>query len=475
MVNSDVSVKADVRMENGIITQVGPDVETPEGAKVIDATGKLVMPGGIDPHVHMELPFMGTVSKDDFFTGTSAALAGGTTMLLDFAIPGAGQSLLDSYNQYRYEKATKSASDYGLHMGITGWNKEKSPQEVEELTTKCGINSFKMFMAYKGSLMLEDEKTLECFATLKKYGALPMVHAENGYIIDYLQRRMLALGITGPEGHAQSRPACLEGEAVHRITTIAQILDTPIYVVHVMSKDAMEEVIRARRRGVRVVGEAVLAGLTLEESTMYGKDWLNAARHVMSPPLRASGHKEALWGGLAGNVLDLIGTDHCVFNEDQKVMGRNDFTKIPNGLHGVEDRMSLVWDIGVHKLGMLTANDFVRVTSAKAAQIFNIYPRKGVIRAGSDADVIVFNPEGERTISQKTSHQNVDYNAFEGWKVKGVVDVTVSQGNVVWEDGQLNVKAGAGRFIPTPPWSPFFGGKDGMSRDRQSPKKVERP
>jgi dihydropyrimidinase len=475
VVNADGSMKADVCLENGIITQVGTDIRVPEGARVIDATGKLVMPGGIDPHVHMELPFMGTVSKDDFFTGTAAGLAGGTTMLMDFAIPAPGQSLVDAYKNYRYTKATKACADYGLHMGITAWDNKTSPKEVEELTTKYGINSFKMFMAYKGSFMMDDEKIIECYASLKKYGALPMVHAENGYIIAYLQKRMLDLGITGPEGHGQSRPACLEAEAVHRITTIAQVLDTPVYVVHVMSKDAMEEVRRAKMRGVRVIGEPVLAGLTLDESKMYDKDWLTAARHIMSPPLRPLEHQKALWDALGSNVLDLVGTDHCVFNEDQKMMGRNDFTKIPNGLHGIEDRLSLVWDIGVHRLGKLTPNDFVRVVSTKAAQIFNMFPRKGAIRVGSDADVVVFNPEGERVISQKTSHQNMDYNAFEGWKAKGTFDFTISQGNVVWENGRLNVKSGAGRFIPTPPWSPVFGGKAGMSRDRFSAKKVQRP
>lgn len=369
----------------------------------------------------------------------------------------------------------KACSDWGLHGGIVRWDDETTPKEIEILTKERGINSFKMFLAYKGALMLSDENAAKAMRTMKKFGALPMVHAENGDIIDMLQKDMIAKGITGPEGHAQSRPSYLEGEAVRRITTIAQSVKSPIYVVHVMSIDAMEEVDRAKRRGVNVIGEPVLAGLTLSEEKMYDKDWLTAARHVMSPPIRAPEHKAALLDALANRILDLVCTDHCVFNEDQKMMGRDDFRKIPNGLHGVEHRIPVLFDLAVSQTGKLTENDFVRVTSTTAARIFNIYPRKGAIMEGSDADICILDPKMKWTISKENSYQNVDYNAFEGKEVTGAVMYTISRGKLVWDrkKGELMAERGAGRFVHTEPFTPFFP-EISTKEERNVPIKVER-
>eukprot|EP00798_Chlamydomonas_sp_ICE-L_P016372 gene16372-22574_t len=493
VVNHDQKFKADVLVEGELIKAVGPSLETPWGAKVIDASGKYVMPGGIDPHTHLEMPFMGSVACDDFFSGQAAAAAGGTTMHIDFALP-VDHDLEAGFNAWT-EKAKKGCIDFGFHMAVTKWN-EKTYKDMGTLAEK-GINSFKFFMAYKGALMVSDEELIKGFSRCKELGAVPQVHAENGDAVAcgqeqmvakgimvpeghaksrsavlegevhaengdavaWGQEQMVAKGIMGPEGHAKSRPAVLEGEATARAIKLAKFVNAPLYVVHVMSIDALNEVARARQEGQRVVGEPVVSGLALNESWMWHPDFDVAARYVMSPPIRSAEHGVALKKALANNVLQLVATDHAVFNSTQKSNGRNDFRLIPNGVNGIEERMHVVWDEMVNS-GLMSVQDYVRVTSTAAAQIFNVYPRKGYLAPGSDADIIVLDPNEIHTISAATHHSRMDSNVFEGRTIKGKVVVTVSRGRVLWEGGKLLATEGSSRYIPLPAFGPLYDGLD---------------
>lgn len=470
VVTAEQSFKADVYCENGRIAQVGLDLDTPAGVEVVDAGGQFVMPGGIDPHTHMQLPFMGTVASEDFYTGTAAGLAGGTTCIIDFVIPAPQTSLLSAFHQWR-EWAQKSVSDYAFHVAVTWWD-DSVHQDMGTLVQEHGVNSFKHFMAYKGAIMADDEVLVNSFTRAWELGALPTVHAENGELVWQLQRKLMESGITGPEGHPQSRPPEVEGEAANRAIRIAQALKTPVYLVHVSAKESLGEVIRARNEGQRVFGEVLAGHLLVDDSVYLNTDFDTAAAHVMSPPFRPKGHQDALWRGLQSGNLQTTATDHCCFCADQKAMGKDDFTKIPNGTGGVENRMEVLWHAGVNT-GKLTMNEFVRVTSTNAAQIFNMYPRKGSISVGADADLVIWDPEASKTISAKTHHQNVDYNIFEGMTVRGTASHTISQGKVVFKDGELSVERGAGRYIERPPFAPYF---DAIAkvRDHTQPVSVKR-
>jgi len=395
VVNADRSFRADVVCDAGKIVEVGENLKAPAGAKVIDAGGQYVLPGGIDPHTHMELPFMGTVASEDFLSGTSAALAGGTTMIIDFVIPSPKENLLEAFHKWR-GWAKKSAADYSFHVAVTWWDKTVH-DDMGTLVAKHGVNSFKHFMAYKNAIMADDEVLVNSFSRALELGALPTVHAENGELVFQMQKKLVEAGITGPEGHPLSRPPAVEAEAAERAIRIAEVLGTPLYIVHVSCADSVNAIIRARSHGQRVYGEALAGHLTIDESVYQNPDWNVAAAHVMSPPFRAKHHQDALWGALAAGHLHTTATDHCAFCGDQKGMGRSDFSKIPNGCAGVEDRMSVLWDAGV-RTGRLTQNEFVRVTSTNAAQIFNLYPRKGAVQAGSDADLVVWDPNATKTI-----------------------------------------------------------------------------
>ena len=447
VVNSDRSFRADVLCDGGKIVAVGEGLKAPVGAQVVDAGGQYVLPGGIDPHTHMELPFMGTVASEDFFSGTSAALAGGTTMIIDFVIPSPKENLLEAFHKWR-GWAKKSAADYSFHVAVTWWDKTVH-DDMGTLVAKHGVNSFKHFMAYKNAIMADDEVLVNSFSRALELGALPTVHAENGELVFQLQKKLLDMGITGPEGHVLSRPPAVEGEAANRAISIAGVLGTPLYIVHVSCKESLDAITKARNEGRRVYGECLAGHLLIDESVYYNKDWSTAAAHVMSPPFRPKEHQEALWRGLQSGNLQTTATDHCCFCDDQKAAGRNDFSKIPNGTGGVEDRMAVLWHHGVNT-GRLTPSEFVRVTSTNAAQIFNIYPRKGFIGVGADADITVWDPEATRRISVKTHHQKVDYNIFEGMTVKGVPSYTLSQGRVCWANGKLDVVEGSGRYIDRP-------------------------
>jgi len=453
IVTAEQSFRADVYCEDGLIKAVGPNLEAPTHAEVVDAGGLLIMPGGIDPHTHMELPFMGTVASEDFYSGTAAAMAGGTTMIIDFVIPNPGVSLLESYHTWR-GWAQKAASDYSFHVAVTWWS-DQVHEEMGVLTRDHGVNSFKHFMAYKGAIMVDDEVLMNSISRALELGAICNVHAENGEAVFQLQKRLLAMGITGPEGHPLSRPPSVEAEAANRVIMLAEVLGAPIYIVHVSAAETAEAIARARAKGLRVYGEVLAQHLVIDESVYYQKDWATAAAYVMSPPFRPKHHQEALWAGLMSGQLQTTATDHCCFCAPQKAMGRDNFTKIPNGTGGIEDRMSILWHHGVVS-GRLTPNEFVRITSTNAAQIFNIYPRKGAIAVGSDADLVVWDANARRTISVKTHHQNVDFNIYEGMEVQGLARYTISQGKLTWRDGDLRAVRGAGRYINRPCFAPPF-------------------
>jgi dihydropyrimidinase len=470
VVTADQSYRADVLCDQGLIREIAPKIDAPAGARVVDAGGQLVMPGGIDPHTHMELPFMGTTASEDFFTGTAAGFAGGTTMIIDFVIPDPKEPLLAAYKKWR-GWAEKAAGDYSFHVAVTWWD-DSVHRDMGTLAKEHGVNSFKHFMAYKGAIMADDEVLVNSFSRARELGAICTVHAENGELVFHLQQQLLKAGITGPEGHPLSRPPEVEGEAANRAIRIAQVIGVPLYIVHNSCRESLEAITRARNEGQRVFGEVLAGHLVVDDSVYRNPDWNVAAAHVMSPPFRPKEHQEFLWRGLQAGNLQTTATDHCCFCAPQKAMGRADFTKIPNGTGGVEDRMAILWHYGVGT-GRLTANEFVRVTSANAAQIFNIYPRKGSITVGADADIVVWDPKAKRTISAKTHHQKVDYNIFEGLTVTGVATHTISQGNVVWGDGKLDAKRGAGRHIPRPTFSPVF---DAVARQTElkAPRAVPR-
>jgi len=453
VVNADASLRADVLCEGGKISAVGADLQAPAGCEMVDASGALVMPGGIDTHTHMELPFMGTVTMDDFYTGTAAGLAGGTTMIIDFVIPSAKQSMMEAFANWS-GWAEKSAADYGFHVAVTWWD-ESVHRDMGTLVNEHGVNSFKHFMAYKGAMMADDEVLVNSFARALELGALPTVHAENGELVFQLQNKLVAMGLTGPEQHPVSRPPAVEAEATHRAIRLAEVIGCPVYIVHVSNEESLAAIARARSSGQRVFGEVLAGHLTIDDSVYRHPDWRVAAAHVMSPPFRAKKHQAALWAGLQAGHLQTTATDHCAFCDEQKAMGADNFAKIPNGCAGVEDRMAVVWDGGVNS-GRLTPSEFVRVTSTNAAQIFNIYPRKGAIAAGSDADLVVWDPGARRTITTAQSRSKAGYNVFEGRTVQGVPVVTVANGRVVYERGDLRAVRGAGRYVKRPPFATMF-------------------
>ncbi|MBZ9965231.1 dihydropyrimidinase [Mesorhizobium sp. BR1-1-2] len=444
IVTADRTWKADVLMQHGKIVAIGSDLH---GDHEFDATGCYVMPGGIDPHTHLEMPFMGTYSADDFESGTRAALAGGTTMVVDFCLPSPQQSLLEALQMWD-NKTSKASCDYSFHMAITWWGK----QVFDEMATVVdkGITSFKHFMAYKGALMVDDDEMYASFQRCAELGALPLVHAENGDVVAALSQKLLAAGNNGPEGHAYSRPPEVEGEATNRAIMIADMAGVPLYVVHVSCEQAHEAIRRARQKGMRVFGEPLIQHLTLDESEYFDKDWDHAARRVMSPPFRNKSHQDSLWAGLQAGSLQVVATDHCAFTTDQKRFGVGDFTKIPNGTGGLEDRMPVLWTRGVNT-GRLTMNEFVAVTSTNIAKILNMYPKKGAIVEGADADIIVWDPKRKKTISSKKQQSVIDYNVFEGVEVTGLPRFVFSRGELSIEEAEVKAKPGHGQFVGREP------------------------
>ena len=391
-------------------------------------------------------------------------------MIIDFVIPAPQQNIMEAYKQWR-EWAEKSVADYSFHVAITWWD-ESVHADMETLVKKHGVNSFKHFMAYKNAIMCDDETLVNSFTRARELGAIVTVHAENGDLVFRLQQETFDKGVAGPEGHPLSRPPEVEGEAANRAIRIAEVLHVPLYVVHNSCRQSLEAITRARNEGQRVFGEVLAGHLLIDDSVYRNEDFEFAAAHIMSPPFRPKENQALLWRGLQSGNLQTTASDHCCFCADQKAAGKDDFRLIPNGTAGIENRLEVLWHHGV-STGKLTMNEFVRVTSTAAAQIFNIYPRKGHISAGADADIVVWDPEASKTISTKTDHQNVDFNIFEGMTVKGCASHTISQGKIVYANGELDVERGAGRYIDRPVFAPYYEALN-LQAQRAEPVAVKR-
>ena len=453
IVNADGVSDGDIYIEDGVIKELGRNLIIPGGTRAIDAKGKFVFPGGIDPHTHFESNFLGK-KADDFYQGTKAAIAGGTTMVIDFFTNDKETTLIEAFHEARHIADDKVCCDYSFHGVIKDCN-ERTKKEMEVLMgEEFGINSFKFFMAYK-DLMLNDCQLFELFETCRKIGALAMVHAENGNIILENTKRLLKSGVTAPIGHALSRPEDVEAEAVTRAAMIANQTGCPLYVVHVMSRSAAEAVALARSRGNVVFGETLAAAIGTNGTHYKSDDFKHAAGHVLSPPLRLDPDtQEAIVRFLVSNGLQLTGSDHCTYTSEQKATGKNDFSMIPNGVNGVEERISIVWEYGV-KSGLIDLPRFVEITSTNAAKIFNLYPQKGVIAVGSDADIVIWDPNHVRKISKDTHHSGCDFNIFEGTEIHGAPEYVIVNGRVCVDEFELKAVQGFGKFVPTTPWCPF--------------------
>ena len=440
------SYTADLLIEGETIALIGKDLAPLVGDvdKTIDATGKLVIPGGIDPHTHLDLPFGGTSSSDDFETGTRAAAFGGTTTIIDFAVQQHGQALNEALDVWFAKAQGKAVADYGFHMICTDLPDERLPEMKGSIDQ--GVTSFKLFMAYPGVFLVDDGTIFKAMTTAGEHGGLICMHAENGVVIDVLVKRALAAGRTAPKYHALTRPTKAEAEGVHRAIAIAEMAEAPVYIVHLSCYDALKEVQNARDLGLPAYAETCPQYLFLDYS-YYEQEGFEGAKYVMTPPLRGKENQELLWRGLRSNDLQVISTDHCPFcMKEQKELGRDDFSKIPNGGPGVEHRMSLIYNGGVAQ-GRISLNRFVELTSTAAAKIFGLFPRKGTIAVGSEADIVIFDPDREQTISAATHHMRVDYSAYEGWTIKGVTEVVLSRGKVIVEHGEWKGQAGAGQFL----------------------------
>jgi dihydropyrimidinase len=433
---------ADILIEDGTVSLIGKTLDI-EADKVIDASGKLVIPGGIDPHTHMDLPFGGTSSSDDFFTGTRAAAFGGTTTIIDFAVQNKGESMLKGVDTWHEKAQGKAVIDYGFHLITTDFEDSHKPEMFKLIDE--GITSFKLFMAYPGVFLSDDATIYRAMSAAGERGGLVCMHAENGIVINEIIKKFLAEGRTAPKYHAMSRPTLAEAEGVHRAIALAEMAETPVYIVHLSCTDALNQVRQARDRGVLAFAETCPQYLFLSIDD-YGDDW-NGAKYVMTPPLREKHNQADLWKGLRMGDLHVIATDHCPFcMKDQKELGRDDFTKIPNGAPGVEYRMELIYNGGVVE-NRISLNRFVELTSTAAAKMFGMFPKKGTIAVGSDADIVIFDTEKEHTFTLEAQHMNVDYCAYEGKTVKGKVETVLSRGRVVIENGECLVDKGSGEFI----------------------------
>jgi len=433
--------KADILIEDEKVSVIGARLDI-EADHVIDASNRLVIPGGIDPHTHMELPFGGTESSDDFRTGTIAAAHGGTTTIIDFAVQYKGESMIQGVDNWHAKAEGKCVIDYGFHLITTDFedgHKEQMHTLIDE-----GVTSFKLFMAYPGVFLVDDATIFRAMSAAGERGGLICMHAENGIVINEIIKRALAEGRTAPKYHALTRPTRAEAEGVHRAIAIAEMAESPVYIVHLSCADALNQVREARDRGIPAFAETCPQYLFLSIDD-YGDGW-DGAKYVMTPPLREKWNQQELWKGLKMDDLQVISTDHCPFcMKEQKELGKDDFTKIPNGAPGVEHRMSLIHNgVVENKIGL---NRFVELTSTAAAKMFGMFPKKGTIAVGSDADIVIFDTEKEQTISAATHHMNVDYSAYEGKTIKGAVETVLSCGRVVIENGECKVEAGSGQFV----------------------------
>jgi dihydropyrimidinase len=444
IVTASDSTVADVYVEGERVAQIGTALDM-AAETVIDATGKLVLPGAIDPHTHLDMPFGGTVTIDDVTSGQTAAAFGGTTCHIDFCIQGKGQSFAAALAGWHEKRDDKAIIDNGFHIAVTDLEDGGSLEELATLPDQ-GITSYKLFMAYKGALMVSDETLFRTMEVAAETGALVMVHAENGDAIDVLVREALAAGNTAPVYHALTRPPELEGEATNRAIQLARIAGAPLYVVHVTCKEAVDPIAKARRSGWQVWGETCTQYFFVDQTFLERPDF-EGAKFVYSPPARAKANQEVLWDAVRTDVLSAISTDHCAFLFDgQKTMGRDDFSKIPNGAPGLENRLHMIHEFGVRS-GRITLNRMVELLATNPAKLFGLYPRKGTIAPASDADIVIFDPNRKKTITAVGQHSKSDYNLYEGTEVTGDVDVTLVRGTVVVQDGGLKVQPGFGQFV----------------------------
>ncbi len=447
VVTADSDSVCDILIDGETIVALGRNL--PAGnAETIDCTGKLIVPGGIDPHVHLEMPFMGTFSSDTYETGTRAALHGGTTTVIDFILQKQGNSLRAAFDEWRGRATGNAVGDYSFHMAVTDFN-PTTKEEIKEMVAE-GITSFKTFMAYKGALMIDDAQMVGLMQEVKRHGGLVTAHATNGDMIDTLIAQHRAAGKLSPLYHYLSQPEVTEAEASGRFADIANYTGVNAYIVHLTCEGALNQVRRATERNQRVLVETCIQYLLLDASRYENE--AEGAKWVMSPPLREKKDQATLWAGLNQGLVQVVGTDHCPFMWEQKLLGKDDFSKIPNGHPAIEHRMELLFSEGVNK-GRITPQRFVEVTSTNAAKIFGMFPRKGTISIGADADLVIFDPQKKHRISAETHHMNCDYSGYEGWELTGKIETVLLRGKVAIDGGETKVQKGYGQFIKRKPSS----------------------
>jgi dihydropyrimidinase len=439
---------ADILCEGGTIARIGRGLEAPPGTEVVDATGKFVFPGFIDPHVHIYLPFMGTVSKDTYETASKAALVGGTTTLIEMCCPARNDGAMAGFELWMSKAAGRSACDYTFHMGVTKFD-APAAAELREIVRR-GVSSFKIFLAYKGAFGIDDGELYHTLKLAKELGVIVTAHCENETLVAERQKELLAAGKTDPGRHHESRPPLVEAEGVNHLMTFAELTGASTYIVHLSCREALDRALAARRRGVRVAIETLIQYLVLDKTYAERPDF-EGAKYVMSPPLRDSANQPLLWNGLRSGLVDTVATDHAPFDfRTQKPMGRDDFTKIPNGIPSLEERVCLLYTYGV-KAGKIDLHTMVDAASTRVAKLFGLFPRKGTIQPGADADLVVFDPDYRGVISAKTQLMNVDYSAFEGWKLEGRPSLVTVRGEVAARDGRFTGTLGRGQFLRREP------------------------
>ncbi len=444
IVTAEKTVTGNILIVGDKIRDIGDTLPVETVERVVEAKGMLVLPGGIDVHTHLDMPFGGTTTSDDFETGTRAAAFGGTTTLIDFAIQARGTRMRDALDTWWKKAEKRAVIDYGLHMIVTDLA-EADMDDMDSMVAD-GVASFKLFMAYPGVLMVDDATIFRALSRTAKNGALICMHAENGGVIDVMMRRALAEGKTAPIQHALTRPVTAEAEAVHRAIAMAQIAGAPVYIVHLSSEDALNQVREARDRGVPAFAETCPQYLLLSVEELARPDF-EGAKYVLTPPLREKHHQARLWEGLQKDHLQVVSTDHCPFCfKEQKELGKDDFTKIPNGGPGIENRLQLLYHHGVNE-GRISVNRLVELTATSPAKIFGLYPRKGTIAVGSDADIVIWDPQAEHTISASTHHMRVDYSLFEGFRVRGNARTVISRGQIIVDKGRFVGRAGRGVYL----------------------------